>query len=160
MASTERLRGGPCPLCDRLLQIDAGEDRLAVATLRTGSVVLERSQHHPGTTMFLSTLCVREPHHLPPRIRHRHFEELCLVTKAVEQAFGPAKLNVESLGNSVPHLHWWIFPRSGDDPTRAGPVWEDRAFVRAVRASETVVSPQKLGALKTRLRRALDTLRS
>ena len=28
----------------------------------------------------------------------------------------PRKMNYEALGNSVPHLHWWLTPRHTDDP--------------------------------------------
>lgn len=32
-------------------------------------------------------------------------------------------MNVESLGNQMPHLHWQIIPRYKDDPRWSGPIW-------------------------------------
>ena len=54
--------------------------------------------------------------------------EHCLrVVFAVEQALRdtlrPDKINVASLGNQVPHVHWHVIPRFADDahfPTRCG----------------------------------------
>ncbi|MHB1094167.1 HIT family protein [Thiobacillus sp.] len=35
----------------------------------------------------------------------------------------PDKINLASLGNVVPHLHWHVVPRFGDDPHFPNPVW-------------------------------------
>jgi len=32
-------------------------------------------------------------------------------------------MNLASLGNAVPHLHWHIVPRFGDDPHFPQPIW-------------------------------------
>jgi diadenosine tetraphosphate (Ap4A) HIT family hydrolase len=42
---------------------------------------------------------------------------------AIDLAFKPRKLNCESLGNQVPHLHWHLFPRGQEDPDTLKPVW-------------------------------------
>lgn len=41
------------------------------------------------------------------------------VGRTLDSLLGPAKLNYETLGNSVPHLHTHVVPRGPDDPTRA-----------------------------------------
>jgi diadenosine tetraphosphate (Ap4A) HIT family hydrolase len=53
------------------------------------------------------------------------------VAQVVFEAVQPRKLNYEALGNSVPHLHWWLTPRHHDDPRPGGPIWEDLDFLRA-----------------------------
>jgi diadenosine tetraphosphate (Ap4A) HIT family hydrolase len=35
----------------------------------------------------------------------------------------PDKINLASLGNVVPHLHWHVIPRFVDDPHFPNPVW-------------------------------------
>src|SRR5262249_25073612 len=55
--------------------------------------------------------------------RHGFFDEMCTLAKAIETCFQPRKLNYELLGNQVPHLHWHLFPRQGDDPELLKPVW-------------------------------------
>ena len=35
----------------------------------------------------------------------------------------PDKINLASLGNAVPHLHWHVIPRFRGDPHFPGPIW-------------------------------------
>jgi diadenosine tetraphosphate (Ap4A) HIT family hydrolase len=35
----------------------------------------------------------------------------------------PHKMNLASLGNSVPHVHWHVIPRFRDDPHFPSPSW-------------------------------------
>ena len=49
--------------------------------------------------------------------------DLYLAQQAVMQAVRPDHVNVESLGNVVPHLHWHIIPRCKGDPKWGEPVW-------------------------------------
>jgi diadenosine tetraphosphate (Ap4A) HIT family hydrolase len=42
---------------------------------------------------------------------------------AVREVMGPDKVNVASLGNVVPHLHWHVIPRYADDVHFPNPVW-------------------------------------
>ena len=46
------------------------------------------------------------------------------LARAIAAAFRPRKLNYELLGNTVPHLHWHLFPRYDDDPSPGRPTWE------------------------------------
>jgi hypothetical protein len=47
---------------------------------------------------------------------------------------GPGKVNVASLGNMTPHLHWHVIPRFADDAHFPNPVWTE-----AVRTTEKPV---------------------
>ena len=122
----------PCALCDGLVATRAGGDVNAVAELPTGIVRLAPAQYFRGATFFVANLCVRELHHLPADELAEHCLDLAAVCAAVERTFEPRKLNVESLGNGVPHLHWWITPRYDDDARPRGPIWEDLEFLRAL----------------------------
>ena len=42
---------------------------------------------------------------------------------AVMRTVGADHLNVESLGNVVPHVHWHIVPRYRGDPRWGSPIW-------------------------------------
>jgi diadenosine tetraphosphate (Ap4A) HIT family hydrolase len=35
----------------------------------------------------------------------------------------PGKVNLASLGNQVPHLHWHVIPRYADDAHFPKPIW-------------------------------------
>src|ERR1700694_989201 len=104
-----------CEVCDRIANFIPNHPCL-IAELDTGYAVLADNQYDRGYTIFLAKQCVPELHDLAPHVRPRFLEELALVAEAVFRAFEPRKLNYELLGNSVPHLHWHIFPRYADDP--------------------------------------------
>jgi diadenosine tetraphosphate (Ap4A) HIT family hydrolase len=38
-------------------------------------------------------------------------------------ACGADHVNVECLGNQIPHLHWQVIPRYKTDPRWGGPTW-------------------------------------
>jgi diadenosine tetraphosphate (Ap4A) HIT family hydrolase len=49
--------------------------------------------------------------------------DLKRVTAAVVAVCKPDHLNVESLGNVVPHLHWHVIPRYKNDGRWGAPIW-------------------------------------
>jgi diadenosine tetraphosphate (Ap4A) HIT family hydrolase len=89
-------------------------------------------QYHRGATFFVAKACVSELHELSRPERQSHLMEMSAVAAAVFTAFAPRKLNYEALGNSIPHLHWWLTPRHPDDARPTGPIWEDMDFLRAL----------------------------
>jgi diadenosine tetraphosphate (Ap4A) HIT family hydrolase len=51
---------------------------------------------------------------------------VCAVESALRARLLPAKMNLASLGNVVPHLHWHVIPRYADDSHFPQPVWGPR----------------------------------
>jgi len=49
--------------------------------------------------------------------------DLFTAQQAVARVVKPDHINIESLGNVVPHLHWHIIPRYVGDPMWGAPVW-------------------------------------
>ena len=43
--------------------------------------------------------------------------------QALRRLMRPAKINLASLGNMTPHLHWHVIPRFADDKHFPGSVW-------------------------------------
>jgi diadenosine tetraphosphate (Ap4A) HIT family hydrolase len=121
-----------CPNCDANDAADRGDDPWAVARVQTGYVKLSPTQYYRGATFFVAKACVRELHELSGADRQSHLMEMSEVAAAVFMTFEPQKLNYEALGNSVPHLHWWLTPRHANDPRPRGPIWEDMDFLRAL----------------------------
>lgn len=126
----------PCFVCDENARHLDGTAQGVVGETSTGFVRLHSRQRYVGATFFVAKLCVREIYHLKPSIRRRHFEELAGITESLDEVFSPHKLNVESLGNSVPHLHWWLTPRYVSDPLPGSPIWEDSQFVADMKNDE------------------------
>jgi diadenosine tetraphosphate (Ap4A) HIT family hydrolase len=48
------------------------------------------------------------------------------VESAMQQVLKPKKLNLASLGNWVPHLHWHVIPRWEDDAHWPNSIWADK----------------------------------
>lgn len=48
------------------------------------------------------------------------------VEEIVASAMKPLKINLASLGNQVPHLHWHIVPRYEDDPYFPDSIWSEK----------------------------------
>jgi diadenosine tetraphosphate (Ap4A) HIT family hydrolase len=137
-----------CPICADNAAADAGTDPWFVARLRTGYVRIAPTQYFHGSLFFVARDCVREVFDLDAASRSLHLTEMAEVAAAVNEAFRPRKLNIESLGNGVPHLHWWITPRYESDPRPRGPIWEDLDFLRVLWGEGGRPAPAALDALR------------
>jgi diadenosine tetraphosphate (Ap4A) HIT family hydrolase len=72
------------------------------------------------------------------------------VEKVVRSLFAPDKMNLASLGNMTPHLHWHVIPRWHDDRHFPGPIWGSPQ--RDTRPPRPVVSVDTMrGALRKQL---------
>ena len=52
-----------------------------------------------------------------------------VLEQALRNLLNPAKINLASLGNQTPHLHWHVIPRFQDDRHFPRPVWAQDAQV-------------------------------
>jgi diadenosine tetraphosphate (Ap4A) HIT family hydrolase len=80
----------------------------------------------PGLPGFLRVVLdrhVREMTDLAPDERKRFMEIVFAVEAHVRKTLEPDKMNLASLGNLTPHLHWHVIPRWRDDRYFPGPVW-------------------------------------
>lgn len=112
-----------CLICERIGQIERGENPYFVCALSTGYVVLGDHQRFQGYTLFLCKRHVTELYQLPWGFRTRFLQEMSLVAEAVTAVYRPEKMNYELLGNGDTHLHWHLFPRVSGDTPQPGPVW-------------------------------------
>ena len=112
-----------CLICERIGQIERGENPYFVCALSTGYVVLGDHQRFEGYTLFLCKRHVTELYQLPWGFRTRFLQEMSLVAEAVAGVYRPEKMNYELLGNGDTHLHWHLFPRVSGDTPQPGPVW-------------------------------------
>ena len=112
-----------CLICERIGQIERGENPYFVCALSTGYVVLGDHQRFEGYTLFLCKRHVTELYQLPWGFRTRFLQEMSLVAEAVAAVYHPEKMNYELLGNGDTYLHWHLFPRVSGDTPQPGPVW-------------------------------------
>jgi len=88
-----------------------------------------------------------------------HLLEVVLATeRALRAALQPDKINVASLGNVVPHLHWHVIPRFAADAHFPQPVWglRQRDPAPALLARQRDALPQLQAALAAALAPAAD----
>ena len=60
---------------------------------------------------------------LPPESRRELMDVVYRVEAAMRQVLNPRKINLASLGNVVPHLHWHVVARFNDDACFPAPIW-------------------------------------
>ena len=78
---------------------------------------------------------VREMTDLASTDREHLMRIVYRVEAALRALLEPHKINLASLGNLVPHLHWHVVPRFADDSHFPNPVWgavERAAPVRSI----------------------------
>lgn len=69
---------------------------------------------------------VAEMSDLPPPQRQRCLEWLVGIEQVLREALAPTKINLASLGNRVPHLHWHVVARFDWDSHFPHPLWGAR----------------------------------
>jgi diadenosine tetraphosphate (Ap4A) HIT family hydrolase len=151
-----------CPFCRKLADLAALPGDELVWRFPHSVAFLGPWQLYHGYCVLVSSRHARELSELPDDVRRAYLDEMCLLARAIEQAFAPHKLNYELLGNQVPHLHWHLFPRSLDDPARLAPVWLalDAAERDPAQRQRLTAGPMARGETIERLRESLTSLKA
>jgi len=89
-------------------------------------VLLVDDANYPGFCRIIWNAHVREMTDLSATERAALMDAVWQVEEAVRAAMQPDKVNVASLGNVVPHLHWHVIPRYRDDAHFPNPIWGER----------------------------------
>src|SRR5512140_827979 len=86
-------------------------------------VVRADEPRYPGFCRVILGRHAREMTDLDPAERARLMEVVFVVEETVREMMSPDKMNVASLGNMTPHVHWHVIPRFRDDAHFPTPVW-------------------------------------
>jgi diadenosine tetraphosphate (Ap4A) HIT family hydrolase len=86
-------------------------------------IVLVDDALYPGFCRVIWNAHAKEMTDLPAEDRALLMDAVWRVEQAVREAMRPDKINVASLGNVVPHLHWHVIPRYEDDAHFPNPIW-------------------------------------
>lgn len=129
-----------CPLCRA-----AGEPALwRDARCR---IVLAGDADYPGFCRVIWQAHVREMTDLDAADRTRLLDVVLATEAALRAQLAPLKINLASLGNQVPHLHWHVIPRFADDAHFPDAVWAPRRRPAAPRAVDAGALRERLEAL-------------
>jgi diadenosine tetraphosphate (Ap4A) HIT family hydrolase len=86
-------------------------------------VVAVEDADYPGFVRVIANRHVREMTDLAAPERHALMDVVLAVEAAMRETMQPDKMNLASLGNMTPHVHWHVIPRFRDDRHFPGPVW-------------------------------------
>jgi len=131
-----------CLLCDELGGTVLWRDELC-------RVVRADEPDYPGFLRVILNTHAKEMTDLPAADQQVLMRVVFAAEAALREVVQPDKINLASLGNVVPHLHWHVIPRFADDPHFPNPVWG------AKQRSTPHAAPADLDAL---LRDALHSL--
>ena len=106
----------PCPLCLYAGGENIWQDQLC-------RVVLIDEANYPGSCRVITHQHVKEMTDLTSAAQLRLMQVVLTVEKAMRDILQPDKINLASLGNHVPHVHWHIIPRYTHDPHYPEPIW-------------------------------------
>jgi diadenosine tetraphosphate (Ap4A) HIT family hydrolase len=132
-----------CELCE------LAASSKVVATDRFSVIVVDDA-NYPGFARVIWNEHVREMSDLSDADRLLLNDAVWKLEQAVREVMQPLKVNVASLGNVVPHLHWHVIPRYADDAHFPAPVW-----AQAVRETPAEVLGARR-ALVPQLKRAIE----
>lgn len=105
-----------CELCDK-----PGGELLWQNDL--GRVVLVDDPYYPGFCRVILNRHVKEMTDLTESERLQLMSMVFAVESTVRLVVQPDKINLASLGNVVPHLHWHIIPRFTNDLHFPNTIW-------------------------------------
>ena len=105
-----------CPLCTPV-------DESLIWSDQYFRVVAVNDPRHPGFVCVICQEHVREFSDLPTAQRLALMELVARIESLMRSALSPDKINLASLGNQVPHLHWHIIARWSDDPCFPESIW-------------------------------------
>lgn len=134
-----------CPLCDD----DGGEVLWRDDFCR---VIWVGDANYPGFCRVILNRHVKEMSDLHSSDRLRLMETVFTVEAAVREIVRPDKVNIASLGNVVPHVHWHVIPRWVEDACFPDAIWA------SPRREGSIANPMASKDIKARLRERLSAL--
>jgi diadenosine tetraphosphate (Ap4A) HIT family hydrolase len=139
-------RGTGCPF--DLPRADSTAEWDLVARLSASSLYLRKNQTYKGhCVLVLDVRHAVRPDELTAEEWRAFCADLHDAETAIARATKPDHINVASLGNVIPHLHWHIVPRYRTDPRCGGPIWPEEV--------ETALAPTEREGLLIELRARL-----
>ena len=115
-------RGVGCPLDAPRPPVNDHWD--LIATLSVSSLYLAKNQTYRGQSQLIfDRRHAARPDELTRDEWMAFSADLFAAQAAIMRSVRADHVNIESLGNIVPHLHWHIVPRYRSDPRWGAPIW-------------------------------------
>lgn len=91
----------------------------------------------PGFCRIISQRHAREMSDLATAAQGRMFAVVIAAEHALRTVQQPHKINLASLGNLTPHVHWHVIPRWQDDSHFPAPIWSEAKRVGTARSVDS-----------------------
>ena len=132
----------PCPLCT-----PTGEKVVYLTDLYR--IISVDDPAWPGFCRVILNSHAAEMTDLSIEDRTAIMKAVCVTETVLRDLMQPDKINLASLGNVVPHVHWHVIPRWKDDSHFPEPIWGNQ---QREWNNKPVVDNREIAArLKTRL---------
>lgn len=143
-------RGIGCAMCQNP-RPDADKYGIRIHAGPYTDAYLQRADVQRGYTIVIwRGRHVNEPTELEDTEASGYWAEVLAVARALISRYKPLKMNYETLGNSLPHLHTHLIPRFTDDPRPGQP------FPLSARHPQTPIPETQLLSDAWMLRNLLD----
>lgn len=106
-----------CPICA------AQNEEILLQTPNLRVIAVHNEANAPAFCRVIWQHHVAEMTDLLPAERDELMAMVYKVEAAMRQVLQPEKINLASLGNVVPHLHWHVIARFQDDACFPAPIW-------------------------------------
>lgn len=106
-----------CPICA------AQNEEILLQTPNLRVIAVHNEANAPAFCRVIWQHHVAEMTDLQPAERAELMDVVYKVEEAMRQVLQPEKINLASLGNVVPHLHWHVIARFQDDACFPAPIW-------------------------------------
>ncbi|MGV3582047.1 MAG: HIT family protein [Methylophilus sp.] len=115
-------------------------------------VVLLNDVDYPAYCRVELIQHIKEMTDLTPADRARTMKVVFAVETAIREVIKPDKINLASLGNKTPHMHWHVIPRFENDKHFPNSHWGE-----AVREGKTLeLDPDTLQQLKSKTKTYIE----
>lgn len=111
-------------------------EQVLLQTPKLRVIAVHDEPNAPAVCRVVWRAHVAEMTDLSPSERSEIMQMVCKVETAMRQVLRPVKINLASLGNMVPHLHWHVIARFENDACFPAPIWA------AARREPSVVLPE------------------
>jgi len=104
-------------------------------------VIRVEDASHPAFYRVVCNRHVREFSQLAAAQRQRCMDLVCAVEQVLIDTLKPTKINLASLGNMVPHVHWHVIARFDWDSHFPNPVWGSKQREVSPAAADRLALP-------------------
>ncbi len=133
-----------CELCDTTGGELIWQDSLC-------RVVRLDDSDYPGFCRVVLNRHTKEMTDLAPADRASLMHVVFAIEQAIREVLRPDKINLASLGNKTPHLHWHVIPRFNHDRTFPNPIWGEPTQEPLLRQLDSDMSARLKAAINALL---------